>query len=86
MYRERFGHPSVINVFSAPNYLDSHQNWAAVLKCEGIVPTVRQFYWRPHPYRLPKSIDAFSWSIPIICEKGEHFVMRPPHAIIFVVD
>ena len=84
MYRKRHGHPSVITVFSAPNYLDAHRNRAAVLKCDGKVPTVWQFTWRPHPFLLPKFMDAFSWSIPIICEKGEH--MRLPHAIMFVVD
>ena len=71
MYRTRHGCPSVISVFSAPNYLDVHLNEAAVLKCAGKVPTVWQFNWRLHPFRLPNFMDAFSWSIPSICEKGE---------------
>ena len=71
MYRKRLGCPSVISVFSAPNYLDVHLNEAAVLKCAGKVPTVRQFHWREPPFRLPKFMDAFSWSIPSVCENGE---------------
>jgi len=73
-----------MTVFSAPDYLDVCLNRAAVLEWDGKVPTIRQFRWKPHPFRLPNLMDAFSWSIPFICEKGEP--TRPPHAIMFVVD
>ena len=82
MYRKRYGCPSVITVFSAPNFLATHRNMAAVLKCDVIVHTVQQFRWRPHPIRF--FMDAFSWGIPFICEKGKP--TRPPHAIMYVVD
>ena len=84
MYRKHRRHPSVISIWSAPNYHDTRTNKAAVLKCDGEAVTVRQFDWRLHPFRLPNFMDAFSWSIPFICEKGEP--TRPPHAIMFVVD
>ena len=83
-YRKRQDHPSVMTVYSAPNCLDTYLNCAAVLKCDGNVNTVRQFNWRPHPFRLHKFVDAFSWSLPFICEKGEP--ARPLHAVMLVVD
>jgi len=84
MYRKHNGHPSVITVFSAPNYLDVHLNQAAVLrvKHDGEKPTVLQFNWGPHSFQLPNFMDAFSWSIPFICEKGG----PAPHTIMFDVD
>ena len=84
MYRDHSRCPSVITVFSAPNYLDTHRNMAAVLKCDGKVLNIRQFNGRLRPFRLPNFMDAFSWSIPFICEKGEPTCL--PHAIMFLVD
>ena len=60
MHRKRRGHPSVITVFSAPNFLDGHLNKAAVLKCDGKSHTVQQFNRRPLPFRLPDCMDASS--------------------------
>ena len=82
-YGKRWGKPSLITVFSAPNY-DARKNKAAVIKCDGKARNVLQFEGGQHPCRLPKFMDAFSWSIPFICEKGEP--TRLPHAIMFVVD
>jgi len=86
IYRKRHSHPSVIAVFSASNYFAVYENKAGVLKYGPNNFTIRQFYvyGRPHPYRLPKFMDAFSWSLPFICEKSEP--TRPSHAIMFVVD
>jgi serine/threonine-protein phosphatase 2B catalytic subunit len=63
--------PSVTTLFSAPNYLNVHRNMAAMLKGEQRKFSLKPFHQRPHPYQLPRFIDAFSWSIPFICEKGE---------------
>ncbi len=81
IYRERHGNPSVITVSSAPNF-KGFKNKAAVLRCYGKEYIAKQFNWGPHPHRLPKFMDAFSWSLPFICEKGEP--TRPPHAIMFM--
>ena len=82
-YRKRQGNPSVITVLSAPN-CGGRGNKAAVLTCHGKEYTVQQFNWTLHPYRIPKFMDAFNWSLPFICEKGE--LTRPLHAIMFVVN
>jgi serine/threonine-protein phosphatase 2B catalytic subunit len=52
MYRKTrtTGFPSVITIFSAPNYLDVYNNKAAVLKYESNVLNIRQFNCSPHPY------------------------------------
>jgi serine/threonine-protein phosphatase 2B catalytic subunit len=62
MYRKTrtTGFPSVMTIFSAPNYLDVYNNKAAVLKYENNVMNIRQFskcvgcYVRspPNGYRL----------------------------------
>ncbi|PVG02461.1 Metallo-dependent phosphatase [Serendipita vermifera] len=62
------GFPSIITVFSCPNYLDSYQNKGAVLIYDKKI-TVRQFTAQPHPYWLPNFMDAFSWTLPFVAQK-----------------
>jgi serine/threonine-protein phosphatase 2B catalytic subunit len=63
--------PSVITIFSAPNYLDVYQNRGAVLKYANKNITIRQYNSSSHPYWLPNFMDAFTWSLPFVGAKSE---------------
>jgi serine/threonine-protein phosphatase 2B catalytic subunit len=64
------GFPSVICIFSAPNYCDSYDNKAAFLQVsDGELLQVKQFHSSVHPYYLPNFMNAFDWSLPFVVER-----------------
>ncbi|EGD78847.1 serine/threonine-protein phosphatase [Salpingoeca rosetta] len=63
------GFPSVITIFSAPNYLDVYNNKAAVMIYSNNSMNIKKFSHTEHPYWLPNFLDVFSWSLPFIGEK-----------------
>lgn len=63
------GFPTVICIFSAPNYCDVYNNKGAIIKFQNNLMNIRQFNCSPHPYFLPNFMNAFDWSLPFVAEK-----------------
>ena len=61
--------PSVITVFSAPNYCGSYSNKGAVILIENEKMNIKQYKDVDHPFHLPGNIDLFTWSLPFLAEK-----------------
>ena len=61
--------PTVICIFSAPNYCDSYGNMGAIIRFVNNAMNIRQFKWVEHPYYLPNFMNVFSWSIPFVGDK-----------------
>ena len=68
MYRksQTTGFPSLITIFSAPNYLDVYNNKAAVLKYENNVMNIRQV------------MLASDWSILLTLSSRWSVQLQPP--------
>ena len=81
MYRKtkNAAFPSVITLFSAPNYLDIYNNKGAILIYDNNVMNIRQFNSVPHPYYLPNFMDVFTWSLPFVGEKGFYLFTQQPN-------
>ena len=61
--------PSVITIFSAPNYCDCYKNKGAIIKFDNSTLNIQQYNYAKHPYVLPDFMDVFAWSIPFVIEK-----------------
>lgn len=61
--------PSVITVFSAPNYCGSYKNKGAVILIENDKMNIKQYKDVDQPFMLPNNLDLFSWSFPFLADK-----------------
>ena len=61
--------PSVITVFSAPNYCSSYKNKGAVILIENDKMNIKQYKDVEQPFMLPNNLDLFSWSLPFLVDK-----------------
>jgi len=61
--------PSVITVFSAPNYCNEYHNKGAVILIENDKMNIKQYKEVPCPFHLPNDMDLFKWSVPFLMEK-----------------
>jgi serine/threonine-protein phosphatase 2B catalytic subunit len=76
LYRPFRGNiPSVITIFSAPNYCDVYKNAGAALKFDGVNLKIRKFKEVSHPFCLPGFLDAVNWSFPSVGEKVSEFYL-----------
>jgi serine/threonine-protein phosphatase 2B catalytic subunit len=67
--------PSVITVFSAPNYCGTYSNKGAVILIENDKMNIKQYKDVDHPFHLPGDLDLFSWSIPFLGEKVNEMLL-----------
>jgi serine/threonine-protein phosphatase 2B catalytic subunit len=61
--------PSVITVFSAPNYCGSYKNKGAVVLIENDKMNIKQYKNVQEPFQLPNGLDLFTWSLPFLADK-----------------
>lgn len=61
--------PTVICLFSAPNYCDSYGNTASIIRFHNNSMNIKQYKSVEHPFVLPNFINVFDWSLPFIYDK-----------------
>lgn len=65
--------PSVITLFSAPNYCELYKNKGAILKVDNGAFEIKTFKATTRPFILPNNMDGINWSFAFIGEKIAEF-------------
>ncbi|KAJ6244762.1 serine/threonine-protein phosphatase 2b catalytic subunit 1-related [Anaeramoeba flamelloides] len=68
------GFPTLITLFSCPNYLGVYTNKGAVIEYTPNSLIFKEFKGATKPYYLSKNIDVFKWSIPFFVERMHGFL------------
>lgn len=68
--------PSVITVFSAPNYCGEYHNKGAVILIENEKMNIKQYKDVKQPFHLPGDLDLFQWSIPFLLDKVADMLIK----------
>lgn len=63
------GTPSLVTIFSAPNYCDAYKNMGALVEFDQRIVSIKQFDAVEHPFVLRGFIDGINWSLPFVFEK-----------------
>ncbi|KAM0679092.1 hypothetical protein BDAP_000473 [Binucleata daphniae] len=74
LYKAYNHHPSIVTIFSAPNYCDAYKNDGAFLYFDGEKIHITKFKSTRHPFYLPNYLDGINWCFPFICEKVSEFL------------
>ncbi|XP_063723245.1 serine/threonine-protein phosphatase 2B catalytic subunit gamma isoform-like [Symsagittifera roscoffensis] len=67
--------PSLITIFSAPNYCETYGNKAVVLCYERGNLNLKTFLSQPHPYWLPNFQNGLVWSLPFAAKLITHLLL-----------
>ncbi|XP_075242015.1 protein phosphatase 3 catalytic subunit alpha-like [Convolutriloba macropyga] len=67
--------PSLITIFSAPNYCETYGNKAVVLCYESGNLNLKTFLSQSHPYWLPNFQNGLVWSLPFAAKLITHLLL-----------
>ncbi|KAK6090708.1 hypothetical protein P3W45_000431 [Vairimorpha bombi] len=73
LYKNYEEFPSLITLFSAPNYCDEYKNKGSFLYFDGTSMNIRTYEEVTHPKLLLNNLDGVNWTFPFISEKISEF-------------
>ena len=76
IYNSNSEFPSLIGLFSAPNYCGIYKNKGAIMKIAQNSFNFIQFGSSTPPFILPNYLDAFHWTIPLIQKKMNEILIQ----------
>lgn len=76
LYKNYNNHPSIVTVFSAPNYCDVYKNLGGIIFFDQRIQKIENFVAVRHPYVLNGFLDGITWSFPFLIEKILEFAIN----------